>query len=531
MKRFSKVLIVLCLCVSVGLVLFGCGEAKITSASIKAGTIETTIAKDAVLDTSQAIAIIKYSDDKTIEVGADQLTFSEIDSSVANTTQILKVTYKDFSFNVSIRIVATEADVSSIISMYSRLVTEFTLNKEATGINDGFRDITDSLYVGQDNSFDFRINASGIDGAGKLVENLTKVRTNITVELKGEFPPEGYRTLEGTDLTDMVIVDSENSTFNFTTKAVGEEFRITVAAANRDEDYAESATKFTENVVVVEGYNVYDAKNLSVYDNSNTAWDGLKNEWGIDTVTTDSVILQGDISVTRSDVPDSFFWKTTDAGFAAQNGRTNQTLEGSLIDDSGSAIYTRKINNGETFNFIGNYFGVSFKDFPKMVVEAGNDLDRPIVNTDTSDDKKASYMTAHTCAFRTEALDENSIDSATKVNWKNISFFGNGALNADPVNSGAILLMKNRAINFEAYNTITNNFYIGYFFEQGEADNSFVGKYVVDNCKGYNSYNCLFYFWGAKEVIIKNSEFKHAGGPVMIVDHVDHNTDGTGGVS
>ncbi|MGI5842548.1 MAG: hypothetical protein ACOX6H_04605, partial [Christensenellales bacterium] len=37
--------------------------------------------------------------------------------------------------------------------------------------------------------------------------------------------------------------------------------------------------------------------------------------------------------------------------------------------------------------------------------------------------------------------------------------------------------------------------------------------------KGYESFSSLFYFWGAKNVLIKDSEFIGAGGPVIIADH------------
>ena len=132
-------------------------------------------------------------------------------------------------------------------------------------------------------------------------------------------------------------------------------------------------------------------------------------------------------------------------------------------------------------------------------------------------------MTSHLSVFYTKT--STTATANTHVNWKNINFVGNSTLNNDPRYSGGILLMKNREVNFEAYNTITNNFYIGYFLEFGEPGNDNTGDFLVNQCKGYNYYQCIFYVYGAKHLVIKDCEFIRAGGPAIITDHCDMEND------
>ena len=512
MKKVQKTLLVLSFMLLSVLALSACGNAdKIKSAIVKSGTLETTIIKGETLDTSNVVAVITYQNGEVKEVPASELTFGKVDTSnVGNVT--LKITYNDYSFDVTISVVATEADVNSIISLESQLLTDYNSNR-ATQPNEQeqFMDGNQPLYVGDDNAFNFRINASGIDPKGELVSNLEKVRTIVTVELKNLDGT--YTTLSGDDLTNMVTIDTENTTLDFTEQAIGKEFRVTVKAANADEGYGENATKFATNLVVVDAYNVYTAKELSVYDNFKDGWAEIKAEMGLTDVEVNGIVLQNDILVTKDDVRQDLFWTKDTPNYATVQAKTDLTLEGTPIDDGGTGIYHRTIKNGEKFNFYGNYFSVNLNSFPKMIAE-----DKDGVNVVQVGDN-AEYMTAHLCVFYTTNDSKSKIESETLVNWKNLYFIGNGELNADPLNSGAILLMKNTEVSFYAYNTVMHNFYIGYFMQLGDIDNEFDGEYVIDSCKGYNSYQCLFYVWGAEHLVIKNSEFKNAGGPAIITDH------------
>ena len=169
MKKIAKYVSALVLCLIAGVVLTACGKTKITSAYIKSGTIATTIVKNEQLDTSNAVAVIEYSNDTVKEVGSNDLTFGTIDTSTVGTKD-LKVTYDGFNFTVKIKVVATEADVSVVTSFSSDLLTEFKANSgEKINEREEFAIKNKVQLVGDDNALDFRINAKGVDGNGNLV--------------------------------------------------------------------------------------------------------------------------------------------------------------------------------------------------------------------------------------------------------------------------------------------------------------------------------------------------------------------------
>ena len=540
MKNVLKVMMVLMFCVFTAFGVSACGKAKIESAAVKSGTLETTIVKGDEFDTSNTVVIYTYSDNTKKEVSASELQFSAIDvNTIAQQTLTITYEKENYSFDVEISVVASEADVNAIDQLESALLNAYNSKRQANAsVESTFKDPNQALYVGNDNVFDFRIIASGTDGAGNEVDNIKKVRTNIKVELKEDST---YRELTGTELTSTVTIDTENTTLKFAENVIDKEFRVTVTAVNANPDY-EDYTYFMANIIVVDGYNVYDAKGLSLYDNlnKNGVWTEKKTEWGLNDKSVNALILQNDISITTSDVPAEYFWSTSSPNYQTVRDKVgaNYDFLGTPIDKSDTGLYHRTIANGSEFQFIGNYFQIDLSQFPKAVIEFDN-AESDLVGSGyvVSEEGQESYITSHLCVFFNEAT-ADQITSETTVDWKNFNFSGNGSKNATPENSGAILLMKNKVVNFNAYNTLMNNFYIGYFFENGnkieaETKNSNIGQYIVDSCKGYNSYQCLFYFYGAEHTVIKNSEFKGAGGPAIIANHVymDNNNIYTGNVT
>ncbi len=522
MKKLSKMLATLMVCFVCAFIFTACGDPEISSAFIKSGTIQTTIVRGEELDTSNLIVTFKYSDNKTKDVAVSDLTLSEIDIYTLG-NQELTITYGEYSFKVNIKVVPTEADLTAITSLKSQLLIDFVSNG-GTQFNkkEEFFDNDQPLYVGNDNAFDFRIFASGFDEDDELVTNVKNVSTTIKVEVQNS--DKTFTNLTGQTLEDNVIINPMDSTLKFTETAKGKVFKVSVSAANRHEDYDEIDTSFSAIITVVDGYNVYEAKELSLYDNSENngnGWADIKEEMGLENTTVNSLILQDNIFITKNDIPTKWFWTSSMANYATYRGKTNQTLAGSMVDNRNGYVYSRKIANGEEFNFIGNYFAINAKDLPKMVI---NDDGDPINTGD-----KESFMVAHTSLFKTGAKDEETTTAGTQANWQNLLFIGNGELVDDPRNSGGVLLMKNHLVDFTAYNTIINNFYNGFFMEGGDINNNNNGNYLLDHTKSYNCYNSLMYFWGAENVLIKNSEAIGTGGPAIITDHAGHDADGNGG--
>lgn len=533
MKKFAKIFTMIAICFVCAFGFVACGKNPIVSAVVKNGTLITTVVKGETVDTSATEVVLTYKDKTTKEITAADLSFSNVDTATVGTKK-LTITYskENYSFDVEITVVASEADVVSVISLESELVQEFNAKKNATG-NERIEFINheDYLYAGTENTFHFRIKATGIDLEGNRLTGLKKVRTVVTVSV---LKYSNWVVLSDENVADYMTINTEDATFNFKDKATEEEaFRITVKAANPEVGMEEANVSFTAEVKVIDAFNVYTAKELSAYDNSTAGnekvfdWTAIKQEAGVAGKTINAVILQSDISVTRNDVPAEVFWNKNSENFSSFSADKQAALLGTTIDRNGYGLYKRFISDGDEFQFIGNFFTVDFSAFPKMVGEdkKANKL---------VDIEKEKIITSHFCAFYNRKADESkNFTKQTTVNWKNVAFVGNGGLSEDPkesiANSGGLLMMKNHSINFEGNNTISNNFYIGYFFELGEEYGEFEGNYVVDSCRGYYSYQCLFYMWGAKHTIIRDSEFKHASGPAIIADHVGANTSGDGG--
>lgn len=533
MKKFAKIFTMIAICFVCAFGFVACGKNPIVSAVVKNGTLITTVVKGETVDTSATEVVLTYKDKTTKEITAADLSFSNVDTATVGTKK-LTITYskENYSFDVEIKVVASEADVVSVISLESELVQEFNAKKNATG-NERieFMNHDDYLYAGTENTFHFRIKATGVDLEGNRLTGLKKVRTVVTVSV---LKYSNWVVLSDENVADYMTINTEDATFNFKDKATEEEaFRITVKAANPEAGMEEANVSFTAEVKVIDAFNVYTAKELSAYDNSTAGnekvfdWTAIKQEAGVAGKTINAVILQSDISVTRNDVPAEVFWNKNSENFSSFSADKQAALLGTTIDNNGFGLYKRFISDGDEFQFIGNFFTVDFSAFPKMVGEFKKA--NPLVDVENE-----KIITSHFCAFYNRKANENkNFTKQTTVNWKNVAFVGNGGLSEDPVesiaNSGGLLMMKNNSISFEGNNTISNNFYIGYFFELGEEYGEFEGNYVVDSCRGYYSYQCLFYMYGAKHTIIRDSEFKHASGPAIIADHVGANTSGDGG--
>ena len=513
MKKYLRVMMAVILMLSSVIILSAC-KPKIEKGYIKTGTLETTIVKGDTLDTSNAVAVYTYSDKTTIEISAQDLSFSAFDSSEVGTKK-LTITYDNYSFDVLIKVVATEADVNSITSLESELINEFNEKRSTQEEkSEEFLYRNEPLYVGDDNPFDFRIFATGIDGNNQLQTNITKVRTNIVVKLKTE---SGEQELTAQELPQYVIIDTENTTLDFTEMAIGKDFKVEVSAVNVNELYLDNTTSFNAVLRVVDGYNVYNARDLSVYDNTYSSYDSIRPT----SAKVNAVILQSDIIITKDDVRSDIFWTKSHPNYSTVRAYTDQTIEGTPIDYSGTGIYHRKLQSGETFNLYGNYFKIDLSKFPKMVVESDNGgSGKHGVNVE-----KGEYMTSHFSLFYNENITPVTSDNKeslipSQLNHKNVYFYGNGELNSKPENSGALIANKVDKTNYVSKNNITHNFYMSNFFNQDKDFGVEEGYYVIDGCKAYNSYQTLLYAWGCKSLKIIDSEFKNAGGPAMIVDHV-----------
>ena len=591
MKKLSHFLVALIICLTSVITLSACGKDKVTRATVESGlpiAIARTV-ENQPLDTKDVVVKAWYESGETKTFTSEDLEFGAFDTRVAGPQDLkITITSEDYSFNYSINVAATEADVNSIMKLQSKLAIKFDANKnleasskdaaEMESYPEGFYDTTEPLYVGDDNPFHFDLSVSGMDGMGNRVDNIESVRTIVKVE---QWKNEAWTELTGEDLVEMVAVNDINAILNFTDKAVGKKFKVTVTAANPDTTYELNQYSFTQELTVVDGFNVYDVDDMSVFDNFNPGWtdahNRVKAKYGMTSLDgIRAVVLQRDIellspytetvnekkgvvtdrtlrSINASDahkyVRADAFWNGSESDYIETQALTDQVLKGTPYNSSREGIFRRQIVNGQSFSIIGNYFTINASKMPKMVECYGSGVKLDDVNKDNSNEPlvigdSAQYINSFTTLFYTENAEKdydevNEMgthvnDKNTVVTYRNLAFTGNGAMSQDPRNSGSLSFMKNREVNFYAYNTVTFNFHTTYTLELGkkagdydgngeiEDDEKYEGdgNYKLENCRAYNSYQTFIMLWGAENTTMINCDFRNAGGPGILADSV-----------
>lgn len=588
MKNFGKYASLMLMVLLSSIMLVACGKAKIESASIKEGTLPTYIYTNDEFDVSDAVAIVKWSNKKTTYVDAKDLTFDmkSLDLSTVGEKE-LAITYNDFNFTYTFEVrergQVDPDEKYTVDNVESELVTAFINNSASNkenketqfAITNSTTAMVNNIKAGSNNNFDFRMKAFGeVDGTADYMDN-SLLKTNVEVLIKNGTDFSAI----GDDVYGDYVEKVNNTSIKFAKGAEGKTFKINVKITNAKKDNL----GFSIVVDVVNGYNVYNAKDLSVFDNTNkySDWTSLKDAWGlseVDSNSISSIILQDNIYINDDVVPASNFWieSEVEGNGSEWRNKTNQTIVGSLKDIASSGIYYRTLVAGEKFTVYGNYFSIDVsdqKDGSGNIVAKG--LSRSVMDNDGNGivlGENSSYITTHTPLFRvngavlnaddgtrTEVGDTEGINTAT-ISYQDVRFLGNGARSNSALESGGIILAKSCGVNLDVHNTIMKDFFIGWFTECGynrtlptdvdayltkyypnytftnvsaEDKQARLEKYIINdgnkdlNCsnlikdsKGYNSYNTLMYIWGTPKLVIENSEFLECGGPAIIADHV-----------
>ena len=544
-------------------------EPEIVSSKLKDGiSFSTTIEQGNEIDFTNFAVTVTYDDGHTEDVfyGDSRLVIdlSNFDKNKAE-TQTIKYTVdgKEGSFKIKVEVPAYNAEITSFTSDFK---TEYVTNssaKQDSAKQSEFVQLGKEVKVGSNNAVDFRFRAF----AGENERNYSQMNISIKIE---RFVNDAYVELTGNDLLPYATVDPRKHTIQFTSLANGEKFRITSTILNKAEG-REIDPIVIDNVNVIDAYNVYNAHDLSVIDNKNENgyWTELKAEWGLTNVNVKAVVLMGDISITRADLPDGQFY-TREELYDGNNLKAQYRQPyGYKLDDKGAKtdevialdpvgsikdnqehLYVRNIKDDEEFNIYGNYFNINAQGVPKAVYGSDTNTSNQNWYVNAKDGEK-SYVCMHKALMRFEGLRED--DSTTSINesWieryasqgvakiQDVNFLGNGKRDDDADESGGIILCKINSVSAEVNNTIHTNFHIGWFSEYGynfegfdlntaegrkialEGNPDKNASIIIKNSKGYESYSSLFYVWGTPNFVIENGEFIGAGGPVMIMDHVD----------
>ena len=155
---------------------------------------------------------------------------------------------------------------------------------------------------------------------------------------------------------------------------VGKTFSISVLPKyiSQDELNNISASEFTFNVV--DGYNVYNAADLSLFDNVNASgkWTKYKNVNGIALdLNISALILQNNITIEREDIPSSHYWTASEVSGATDYNRVVNSLKDSKQDDLGIITSQTSINyqpSAEAFSNAKDYMNIYLNNGMSVVI-------------------------------------------------------------------------------------------------------------------------------------------------------------------
>lgn len=400
----------------------------------------------------------------------------------------------------------------------------------AEGYEEQFTLGTDMYTAGDDNAFKFLpalrfLNENDEPETAVAFKSATQVSLYngteyVALESRNSEEENVVEYYNGEDV--YLTANVMNNTYDFAEKAIGQQFKLSVLPQG---NYVYDGKAVECEVVVVDGFNVYTAKQLAVIDNDTDAerlgaWDDIKEAEGLTDVNPAAVVLQNDITITANDIPAAFqytltqdvvYYKDADAATKADPKEGSKTF---LHD--WKEIFTRVLENGQSFKMYGNYFNLNLREMPYV---------SSFVNGESDGFDTAS----HTTLFRAKGQGTLTEVSTGMFEMKNVDVIGNANISdlvyvtedgkTTPVGAGGLIFMKALGVNATMNNILSRTSLITFF---AEGDNA---NMAIKNSKAYDSYTNAAYIYGKSQATIENCNFARTGGPLIFGVHGDPEAD------
>ena len=381
MKKKFLTLLVMVLAIACAMTSCFKGQKTPEKITVDLSTVKTTYELNETPDFSGIKVTVTYNDDSTETIGKGDLTIGAVDTSTPG-TKAVTVTYEGITTTFDITVKAASADggngedngneggnnnAPTYLIMGAELPTNLT---SLTGKKAAFRDNTLPYVVGDDNPYIFTLDITVLDENNDIVVGATAYTSASKVYILND---DGSKTLlEGDAIATYVVIDETKNSFDFTEAAVDMMFVIESRPATNLGVSAEDAT-CTHTVAVVDGYNVYNAKELNFITNDAFFTYGPDDDIvQIDVVNAflaanglvrpeklAGIVIHNDYVLTKNDLPAEYFVPASAGEFA-----------GYIYDDM--MIYNHAITADVTeFSVYGNYFTIDTRSLPK--VPAKND--------------------------------------------------------------------------------------------------------------------------------------------------------------
>ena len=513
------------------------GSLKLESFTVDKSSVKTDYLIGEAIDFSGIKALVRYSDESLDKIYTyDELTITYDEDITATVgTKEVTVSFDDPNLNVKqetkVQIKVSETDEpddttepqllvgfeapASLVAFKKFNASAGTINYGEPGFFGQFAKGGKTYVIGNENEFKFVPLTTILDSD---IVDLDKFYANIKISMGGvaltAVAGEGNIVSYYNGETLIVTVDTYKNTYKFSDGAVGQ--RVTISVLPSEEYYIyEDVNAVVLEADIVKAYNVYEAWELAVIDNYNSAYNEFKLEKGILGVNVSGIVLHSNLKLTAADVPDSFFYTTTE-DVTYTNSVTKETVTipaGSKYLADYSYIYHR-VGTGD-FIIEGNLCTIDASEFP-IVPSPG------VFGKDSGKDYDSDFSNAALFNFATvgDYYSEAKPDEVADVVFNNVQIRGNAARDnlIDSTESlasagGLIFIKSSNYTKMHMSNAIGNSFFISYFVDYGS-------ELHISDIKCSDSYQNAAFIWGNCIFTVADSYLDGCGGPVILAQSV-----------
>ena len=409
----------------------------------------------------------------------------------------------------------------------------------------------DMLKIGDDNPFNIELVGTTYDDE-TMDENPTK-NPRIVYSLEKKVGT-GYEAVASTDIGTYLTFG--NGKLQLKEAAVGNTFRFTIRGDESKYGLGVSANPVQFEFEAVDGYNVYKAAELCLFDNRNVRhssefdadpWTALRASMGLaEDYSPSRILIQDDITITDDDLPTSYFYTeaTVDeyiqnhnddfmAWLAAKNARAGvgetlkhltvaegaELLANSMIDDL--TCFGRSTLENDELAIEGNYHVIDSREVSKVYF-FGTGNSSAITNYGTGDGEHRlqDYQSedgGHGVMFGFNT-DHVLQSHGGTCDMRNLTLIGNGGRSNDDDEMGGFMSFKIQATEANFQNIISYNTFMTFMSQAHTEAQNTQTTMNIDRCKSFDSNNSMIYIYGTEDNHISNSYMTGAGGAIALLD-------------
>lgn len=336
------------------------------------GGILTTVNVGQKVDTSDILVKVLYSDGTLFyaDRNSPHLEIESIDTSTAGEKELV-VKYQGVACKTTegkpIMINIVEVKVEGLI--FGAYLPDNLVARESYKKN--FKNSDRAYVVGDDNPFYFYLNVIILDENDEVVEVDGKtVPTVATIyEVKNGVAED--TPLSGDSLAAVVAFDSATNSYDFTEAAIGRSFKLVIRPRDEASYLDEAAVTKSYTVTVVDGYNIYDAKELNILTNYDSDINGsvegelnqsevvdkfLKEHGIVRPENLKGIVLHGNLELDQDDLPSEYYYEYTKDGVTKVG----------MYDDL-KVFDHRFTTDNPTMTVYGNYYSIYSYNLPPVI--------------------------------------------------------------------------------------------------------------------------------------------------------------------